>query len=259
MSRSMRILTWNVNSLRTRLGRLFSVLERHAPDVACLQELKVEDEEFPALEIRGAGYHASFAGQRAYNGVAVLTRMPHAHVTRSFRDGVDDPQARFIACEAGGVRVLNVYVPNGGEVGTEKWLYKLEWLGRLRRYLEREEDPERPLALCGDFNVAPDDRDVRNPERWAESVLCHPEGRAALARVVDWGLVDAFRVKHPEGGIYSWWDYRMLGFAKNDGLRIDGIYVTPALAGRLLEARVDRDERKGKKPSDHAPLVCDFS
>lgn len=255
----MRILTWNVNSLRMRLERLLLVLERHRPDVACLQELKIADEEFPALELKGAGYHASLVGQKTYNGVAVLTRKPHSRVERSLGNGVDDPQARFIACAVDGVRVLSVYVPNGGEVGSEKWLYKLEWLLWLRHYLDRAEDREGPLALCGDFNVAPDDEDVRNPERWARTVLCHPEGRAALARVAEWGLIDAFRLKHPEGGIYSWWDYRMLAFPKDDGLRIDGIYTTPVLASRLLDARVDREERKGKQPSDHAPVILDFS
>ncbi len=255
----MRILTWNVNSLRMRLERLLRVLERHEPDVACLQELKIADEEFPTLELKGAGYHASFVGQKTYNGVAVLTRKPHSRVERSLADGVDDPQARFIACDVDGIRALSVYVPNGGEVGSEKWLYKLEWLSRLRRHLDRKEDRESPLAVCGDFNVAPDDKDVRNPERWARTVLCHPEGREALARVAEWGLVDAFRLKHPEGGIYSWWDYRTRSFPKNDGLRIDGIYTTPVLAARLVDARVDREERKGDQPSDHAPVILDFS
>jgi len=188
----MRILTWNVNSLRMRLERLLGVLERHQPDVACLQELKTAEEEFPALELKGAGYHASFVGQKTYNGVAVVTRKPHSRIERSFADGVDDPQARFIACDVDGIRALSVYVPNGGEVGSEKWLYKLEWLKRLRRYLDRNEDRKSPLAVCGDFNVAPDDKDVRNPERWGRTVLCHPEGREALARVAEWGLVDPF-------------------------------------------------------------------
>jgi exodeoxyribonuclease III len=253
----MRIVTWNVNSIRTRLPRLLAALERHRPDVVCLQELKVAEEDFPSLELRGAGYESAVVGQKTYNGVAILGRRKLERVERSLDDASDE-QARFLSARLEGIRVLSVYVPNGGEVGSDKWAYKLEWLSRLRMHLDRNEDPQTPLALCGDFNVAPDDKDVKNPERWKGTVLCHPEARAALARVTSWGLVDAVNRIHPDGGIYSWWDYRMLGFAKNDGLRIDGVYVTAPLATRLRDASVDREERKGKKPSDHAPVVVDF-
>jgi exodeoxyribonuclease-3 len=252
----MRIITWNVNSIRTRLARLLAVLERHEPDVVCLQELKVVDENFPALDLKQAGYHSVVLGQKTYNGVAILSRHKPRNVTRSLGD---DAQARLIGADCGGLRLYSVYVPNGGSVGSEKWEYKLDWLARLRRYLDSREDPAKPLALGGDFNVAPDDSDVRNLEKWSQSVLCHPEARAALQHVVDWGLVDAFREKHPDGGIYSWWDYRMLGFPKNDGLRIDGVYVTEPLEDRILEAVIDRDERKGKQPSDHAPVIIDLA
>jgi exodeoxyribonuclease-3 len=174
-------------------------------------------------------------------------------------DGVDDDQARLIGATVSGVRVLSAYVPNGGSVGSEKWEYKLAWLERLRSFLDERESKDRPLVLAGDFNVAPDDLDVKNPDRWRDTVLCHPDARRAFQRVVDWGLVDAFRHVHPEGGIYSWWDYRRLGFAKNDGLRIDGVLVTSRLAEHVEDAFVDRDERKGKQPSDHAPLVVDLA
>lgn len=252
----MRIITWNVNSIRTRLERLLGVLERHEPDVVCLQELKVVDENFPELELKRAGYHSAVLGQKTYNGVAILSKGEPANVSRSLDD---DAQARLIVADCGDIRVFSVYVPNGGSVGSEKWEYKLGWLSRLRRYLDSREDPQRPLALCGDFNVAPDDKDVKNPEKWKDSVLCHGEARAALQNVVDWGLVDAFRAKHPDGGIYSWWDYRMLGFPKNDGLRIDGVYVTEPLANRIEAAEIDRNERKGKQPSDHAPVIIDLT
>jgi exodeoxyribonuclease-3 len=255
----MRIVTWNVNSIRTRFPRLLGVLARHEPDIICLQELKVADEEFPSLDVEQAGYHAVTVGQRTYNGVAILSKEKAENVETSMADGTDDPQARFVAADVAGVRVLSVYVPNGGSVGSEKWEYKLEWLARLRRYLDAHADVNVPLAVCGDFNVGPDDRDVKNPDKWRETVLCHPDGRAAFQELIEWGLVDAFRVQHPEGGIYSWWDYRMLGFPKNDGLRIDGILVTRSLAERIEDAFVDREERKGKQPSDHAPLVVDFS
>lgn len=254
----MRILSWNVNSIRIRLERLLGVLERHAPDVACLQELKVEDADFPAIEVKGAGYHAEVFGQKTYNGVAILSRSGPNRVERSFDDGADDPEARFLAADVEGIPVLCAYVPNGGVVGSEKWEYKLRWMARLRRYLDRRADPAAPLVLCGDFNVTRDDRDVKNPEKWKESVLCHPEGRAALRSLEAWGLVDAFRLKHPDGGIYSWWDYRMLCFARNDGLRIDSIYVSTPLVERVTDARIDREERKGPRPSDHAPILVDM-
>ncbi|MFQ5792696.1 MAG: exodeoxyribonuclease III, partial [Acidobacteriota bacterium] len=157
------------------------------------------------------------------------------------------------------VQVLSVYVPNGSVVGSEKWEYKLDWMHRLRDYLDRHADPKEPLALCGDFNIAPDDRDVADPEAWRDTVLCHEEGRRALRHVLDWGLVDVFRLKHPEGGIYSWWDYRELGFPRNDGLRLDHIFATRPLADLLASAEIDRRERKGKKPSDHAPVVAVFA
>ncbi len=254
----MRIATWNVNSVRSRLMRLLSVLERHAPDILCLQELKVVDEDFPALEIKQAGYESVVHGQRTYNGVALLSKEPAQKVERSLSDDTDDDQARLVAATIQDVRVLSVYVPNGGTVGSEKWEYKLTWLSRLRRYLDENLDPDQSVAICGDFNIAVDDGDVRNVEKWRSSVLCHPDGREAFRAILDWGLVDGFRQCHPDGGIYSWWDYRMLGFPKNDGLRIDGVLVTRPLAERLRHAVVDREERKGSKPSDHAPVILDF-
>jgi exodeoxyribonuclease-3 len=255
----MKIATWNVNSVRSRLERLLRWLDRHRPEVVCLQELKVTTDLFPYAPLRDAGYTASVFGQKTYNGVAILSRTPPDDVHHSL-DGEDgDSQARFISARIGGLRIMSVYVPNGGIVDSEKWRYKLAWLARLRTHLERHGDPTEPLVLCGDFNVAPDDRDVANPDAWRNTVLCHEEGRLALSHVTEWGLVDLLRRAYPEGGIYSWWDYRLLAFPKNDGLRIDHIFATEPVVRRLASAAIDRDERKGKQPSDHAPVFVELT
>jgi len=255
----MRLATWNVNSVRARHERLLAWLAAHQPDVLCLQELKVADPSFPLDELRAAGYEAAIHGQKTYNGVAILSRTPLGEVERGLADDVDDPQARLISARVQGLRVISAYVPNGAVVGSEKWAYKLAWLQRLRRHLERRFARTEPLLLCGDFNVAPEDRDVANPAAWAGSVLTHAEARVALAELLSFGLVDAFRLKRPEPGLYSWWDYRMLGFPKNDGLRIDHVFTTPTLAGRVSAASIDRNERKGKQPSDHAPVIVELT
>jgi exodeoxyribonuclease-3 len=254
----MRLVTWNVNSVRVRLDRLLGLLKRHRPDVVCLQEIKTVEASFPTDALREAGYHATVFGQKTYNGVAILSREPAESVVRGMEDNEDDPQARLVAATVGGVRVLSAYVPNGQEVGSPAFTYKLRWLERLRTYLKRFADPAQPLALCGDFNIAPDDRDVHDPAAWEGQVLCHPDERAALSRLLSWGLVDAFRLHHAEGGHYSWWDYRALAFPKNLGLRIDLVLVTEPLARRSRFAEIDRAERKGPKASDHAPVVVTF-
>jgi len=234
-------------------------LERHSPDVLCLQELKAPDEQFPIDEVRAAGYHAAVHGQRTYNGVAILSRLVPEGVERGLQDEVEDAEARLIAARVAGVRVVCLYVPNGQVVGSEKWTYRQAWMRRLRGFLERRCDPMEPLVLCGDWNVAPDDRDVCDPPGWAESVLFHPEARAAFESIRGWGLVDTFRLHHPEPGRYSWWDYRMLAFPKNQGLRIDHVLATDSLARRCTAAGIDRDERKGPQPSDHVPVWAEFS
>jgi len=256
MPASVKLVTWNVNSIRQRLERLIALLARHAPDVVCLQETKVTDADFPVAALREAGYATAFAGQKSYNGVAILARSEPAEVTCGFRDGADDGQARLIAATVADVRVICAYVPNGQAVGTEKYAYKLEWLERLRRMLEREADASQPLALAGDFNVAPADADVHDPEAWRGQVLCSEPERAALARVLDWGLVDAFRARYPERVAFTWWDYRELGFPKNRGLRIDHVLLSRPLIERLEDVVIDRDERKGKGASDHAPVLA---
>jgi len=254
----MKLATWNVNSIRARGDRLLRWLESTGPDVVCLQELKVTEEAFPADALREAGFTAAVHGQKTYNGVAILSRDEPESVERGFGDGGDDSQARLISVRVGGVTAVSVYVPNGAEVGSDKWAYKLDWLRRLRAWLDRRDPDREPLAVCGDFNVAPEARDVCDPAAWEASVLFHPEARAALENVRAWGLVDAFRLHHDAPGFYSWWDYRMLAFPRNQGLRIDHVLLSRALAGRCTGAAIDRNERKGKQPSDHAPVVVDL-
>lgn len=254
----MKVATWNINSVRVRMDRLLGWLARQAPDVLCLQETKCADEEFPLLELQALGYHAALFGQRTYNGVAILARDVPQDVVRGFGDGAEDPQARFIAATVAGVRIACAYMPNGQAVGSEKFAYKLDWMKRLRMWLASKADPRMPLALCGDFNVAPEARDVCNPAFWEREPLFHPQARAALENVAAWGLSDAFRLHHADAGMYSWWDYRMLAFPKDQGLRIDHIFCTPSLAACCRSVEIDRDERKGKLPSDHAPVVAVF-
>jgi exodeoxyribonuclease-3 len=255
----VRIATWNVNSVKAREERLLAYLTQRAPDVLCLQELKVEDAKFPLEACRGLGYEAAVFGQRTYNGVAILSRTPLLDVQRGFDDGGDDPQARCIAATTAGVRVMSVYVPNGQAVGSEKFAYKLRWLERLGRHLDAALAADPPAALCGDLNVAPEAIDVHDPGAWEGQVLVSPPEREALARAVHPRLVDVVRHLNPQGGLYSWWDYRQLAFPKNHGLRIDHIFASPSLAARATAAGVDRDARKGKLPSDHAPVWAEFT
>ena len=253
----MKVATWNVNSVRAREERLLRWIRTHRPDVLCLQELKVTGDHFPEMALRAEGCHAVVHGQKTYNGVAILSRAEPTEVEKGLGDG--DEQARLVAARIGGIRVLSAYAPNGGEVGSEKWLYKLEWLRRLRDHLDKRFRAGDALALCGDFNVAPEPCDAADPPAWEGSVLFHPEARAGLEHVRSFGLVDTFRLHRQEGGLYSWWDYRMLAFPRNQGLRIDHILATEPLARRCTAASIDRDERKGKQPSDHAPVIAEFA
>lgn len=255
----MKLATWNVNSIRARHERLLGWLNSSAPDVLCLQETKVEDAAFPFAALAAAGYHAVTVGQKSYNGVAILSRQPAIDVERGFDDGDTDDQARMIAATVAGVRVISIYVPNGQDLQSDKYTYKLSWLQRLHRYLERRCDPTLPLALCGDMNVAPLDLDVYDPSAWRGAVLCSDAERAGLQRVMQWGLTDVFRAHHSDGGHYSWWDYRGVSLFKNLGLRIDHIFATQALAARCTACVIDRAARKGSNASDHAPVIANFS
>ncbi len=255
----MEIVSWNVNSIRARLERVVPWVEARRPEVLCLQETKTVDETFPRAPFEALGYEVHTHGQKTYNGVAILTRGPLEAVRAGFGDGQPEPEARLLAGTFEGVRVIDVYVPNGREVGSEKWAFKLEWLSRLRAYLEATASPKDPLVICGDFNIAPEDRDVARPEAWADSVLSHPEVRARLADLMAWGLEDALRLVRSESGLYSWWDYRRLAFPKDDGLRIDLHLVTGPVAKRVRAVEIDREARKGQKPSDHAPVILQLA
>ena len=252
----MKLVTWNLNSVRARETRLLAWLAASRPDVVCLQETKVEDASFPVDALRDAGYEVALYGQRSYNGVAIASRTPIRDVTRGFGDGETDDEARVIAATVGGLRVVNVYVPNGQDLQSDKFPYKLAWYGRLRRYLDRIATPATPLVLCGDMNVTADDRDVWSPTQWAGKIHCSPAERAAFAEVVAFGLVDVFRKHAPDGGVYSWWDYRGVAFFKNQGLRIDFILCTQPVADRCSACTIDRNARKGQDASDHAPVTA---
>jgi exodeoxyribonuclease III len=254
----LKIATWNLNSIRAREARLLDWLSRVAPDVVCLQETKVTEQQFPFEAIKERGYHAAVYGQKTYNGVALLARDPVEDVTVGFGDDADDPQARCISGLIHGIRFISVYVPNGESVGSAKYVYKQEWLSRLFKYLDRIRKPETPLMISGDFNIAPHEDDVANVEEWQGTVLFNPQMTAVMQELLSWGLQDVFRIHQKDPGLYSWWDYRQLAFPKNQGLRIDHILATPELASRTTAAMVDRNERKGSKPSDHAPVIAEL-
>ncbi len=252
----MLVATWNINSIRMRLSRLQQWLERRRPDVLCLQETKVVDDDFPADALRALGYQCSFRGEKSYNGVAILSLAPPENLDTRLPDEGPDAQRRFLACTVGGVRIVNIYAPNGSEVGSDKYAYKLEWYKRLRRYLDDRADRAEKLLLCGDFNVAPEDRDVWDPEQWRGQILCSEPERSAFRQLLAWGLVDALRMLRAEPGIYTWWDYRGGAFHRGWGMRIDHILLSEPLVRQCALVEIDRDERKGEKPSDHAPVIA---
>jgi exodeoxyribonuclease-3 len=256
----VRVATWNVNSLKARLPRVEEWLAQARPDVLCLQETKLADDAFPAMTFAGLGYDAVHHGEGRWNGVAILSRVGVEDVVDGFGDGGEaDGEARLLTATCGGVRVSTVYVPNGRMVGHDHWHYKLGWLARLRSHLAAVADPEQDVVVCGDFNVAPDDRDV-----W-DATACHggthvsPEERGALADVEAWGLVDVLRSCYEDDGLFSWWDYQAGAFHKHWGMRIDLLLASRPLASRLRWVLVDRNGRKGSKPSDHAPLIAEFT
>ena len=253
----VRIATWNVNSLRVRLPHLAQWLVANPVDAIGLQELKLPDEQFPRAEIEALGLHAVHYGQKTYNGVAILARGTPADVTTGI-PGSDDPQRRVIAATIGGLRLINVYVPNGQEVGSEKYAYKLAWLENLRAWLRGELARHPKLAIVGDFNIAPEDRDVHDPAKWEGSVHVSEPERKALAAITALGLVDLFRQFEQPPGTFSWWDYRMGAFRRNHGLRIDLVLASPALASACRACTVDRSPRAWERPSDHAPVVASF-
>lgn len=254
----MKIVSWNINSLRRRQERLLTWLAATQPDIVCLQETKCTDEQFPVLDLKAAGYHSAFHGQKSYNGVALLSKVEQRDVRSALCDEEEDSQARVIAATVGPVRIYSIYAPNGQAVGSPAYDYKIKWYGRLRDCLRREKG-DLPLVVCGDFNVAPEDEDVYDPGLWRGAIMCSDAERRAFKELCSTGLVDTLRLHHREAGIFSWWDYRMLAFPKNRGLRIDAILASHALAQICTAAGVDREMRKGKEPSDHAPVWAEFS
>ncbi len=255
----MRLITWNVNSIRVRVERVLALLERHAPDVLCLQETKVVDAAFPREVFEARGWHVAVHGQPTYNGVALISKEPAEDVVRGLPADGDDAPRRLIAGTFAGVRVIDVYVPNGKDPESDDFTFKLAWLDRLLAMITAQHTPEDPVVLLGDFNIAPDDRDVYDPDAWRGKVHFHPREHEVLARFQAWGLADLFRWHHREGGQYSWWDYRRMAFRADHGLRIDLVLGTECMADRSEACWIDRAEREGEQPSDHAPVVTDFA
>jgi len=237
---------------------LLAWLAATQPDIVCLQETKCTDEQFPAADLRMAGYHSVFHGQKFYNGVAILSKEEPREVRAALCDEEEDPQARVLAATIGDVRVLTIYAPNGQAVGSPAFDYKLKWYARLQTCLRNFESTARDLVVCGDFNVAPKDEDVHDPALWRGAIMCSEAERAAFESLCATGLIDTLRLHRPEPGIFTWWDYRMLAFPKKRGLRIDAVLASDSLAARCTNAGVDREMRKGKEPSDHAPIWAEF-
>lgn len=254
----MKIATWNVNSLNVRLAHVLEWLGATNPDVLVLQEIKQVTDAFNADAFRELGYESVASGQKTYNGVAIISHSPMADIITDF-PGFEDPQRRILAATIDGVRVVNLYVPNGNSVGSDKYDYKLGWLEALQGFLEHELKSNEKLVVLGDFNIAPDDRDVHNPQKWGDGILCSPAERAALQSLTELGLTDVFRQFEQPENTFSWWDYRAAGFRRNAGLRIDLILASAALADKSIASYVDREPRSWERPSDHAPVVAEFS
>ncbi len=254
----MKIATWNVNSLAVRLPQVLAWLAEHQPDALCLQETKLTDDKFPHAEIAAAGYQVEWFGQKTYNGVALLTRTGASDIVKNI-PGLDDPQARVIAGTVQGVRVIGAYIPNGQATDSDKFVYKMRWLTALREWVAAEAAVHPRLVLVGDYNIAPEDRDVHDPVLWAGQVLCTPDERAHFQGLIGLGLVDAFRLFEQPPKSWSWWDYRNLAFRKNQGLRIDHILVSEALRGAVSSCVIDKLPRKNERPSDHAPVMAELN
>ena len=255
---SLKIATWNVNSLRVRLPQLAEWVATAQPDVIALQETKLPDADFPVEEIRTLGYEVAYAGQRTYNGVAVLSRTPLSVVATDIPDFPDE-QRRVLAVDTAGIRVIDLYVPNGQEPGSEKFAYKMRWLAALQRWLSAQRSAARRLVVLGDFNIAPEDRDVHDPAAWAGGVHVSPEERSALAALLNLGFIDVFRrFEQPEKS-YSWWDYRAGAFRRNNGLRIDLILADLEFATACTACHIDREPRRAERPSDHTPVIAEFN
>lgn len=253
----VKIATWNVNSLRVRLPQVLDWLTTQQPDMVALQETKTLDADFPRADLEVAGYQVVFAGQKTYNGVALLSRKPMTEVVTDL-PGLQDPQRRVLGTTSAGVRILNLYVPNGQAVGSEKYDYKLNWLDELANYLRTQLATHQKLVVLGDFNIAPEDRDVYDPKAWENKILCSGPERAALKRLLGLGLTDVFRLFPQSEGSFSWWDYRGGGFRRNQGMRIDLILASTELASLCSGCIIDKTPRSWPRPSDHTPVMAEF-
>jgi exodeoxyribonuclease-3 len=254
----MKIATWNVNSLNVRLPHVLEWISAHEPDVLVLQEIKQLTEKFPEEAFTEVGYKSIASGQKTYNGVATICRGDPQDPVTDF-PGFEDPQRRILATTINDVRVIDLYVPNGQAVGTEKYDYKLSWLGALRHFLEDQLDIHSKLVVLGDFNIAPEDRDVYDAEKWGDAILCSPKERKALGELLQLGLSDVFRQFDQAEKSFSWWDYRAAGFRRNAGLRIDLILASPAMAEVCQASYIDKEPRSWERPSDHTPVVAEFA
>jgi exodeoxyribonuclease-3 len=254
----LKVATWNVNSLNVRLPHVLAWCAEAEPDILGLQETKLVDEKFPAQELEDAGYRVAFSGQPTYNGVALLSRRGPAEDVVKDIPGLDDPQRRIIAGTFDGLRVINLYVVNGKEVGSDKYDYKLHWLERVTAWIAGEMERHEQVVVMGDFNIAPDDRDVHDPEAWAGSILCSEPEREALQTILDLGLEDTFRLFEQPEKTFSWWDYRRVAFRRNAGLRIDLVLASRALSDRCARAWIDKEPRRQERPSDHTPAIAEF-
>jgi exodeoxyribonuclease-3 len=253
----LKVASWNVNSLNVRLPHVLAWCAEAEPDVLALQETKLTDDRFPADELKAAGYHSLFSGQPTYNGVAILSREPGSDKVTDI-PGLDDPQRRILAATFGNVRVIDLYVVNGKEVGSDKFAYKLEWLAKVTDWIGLEMSRHENVIVLGDFNIAPDDRDVYDPEAWHERILCSTPERDALKKMLGMGLSDTFRLFEQPEKSYSWWDYRQAAFRRGLGLRIDLVLASAPLAGNCTAAYIDVEPRRQERPSDHTPVVAEF-
>lgn len=254
----MKIATWNVNSVLARLPHLTRWLDGVQPDIVCLQETKCTDDKFPIDVLKEHGYGCATFGQQSYNGVAVLTRGECESIQRGYPGSDEADHARLLATHFSGIQIVNVYIPNGQSVGSDKFNFKLDWMKRLRAFFDFHYNSSNAVLFCGDFNVAPEDRDVHNPQLWQERIMCSAAERSALDEIKRWGFTDCFRQHHEEGGKFSWWDYRAGNFRRNQGLRIDHVWATPSLARRNTNTWIDIEPRTWERPSDHAPMVAEF-
>ena len=255
----MKIATWNVNSINVRMPQLLGWLETADPDIVCFQETKSIDDNFPVMALKAAGYDAVFMGQKSYNGVAIISKFPIEDVQKNFVDDDDESPKRLIAATIKGVRIVDTYIPNGTAIGTDKFTFKLDWLQRLRRLFDETCDSNRDVLLCGDFNVAPDAIDVWNPPAWEGKLHFSKPERAAMHYVKQWGFIDLFRNMNGDVREFSWWDYREGAWPKDHGLRIDHIWTSPSLAAKCTGCWIDKSPRALEKPSDHAPVIAEFT